>query len=58
MTAPIPTAVKRAEATIRFFEERGRRVSGVTIKGSEFSIDFEPQPKSDIPDADLVTMSK
>jgi hypothetical protein len=53
-----PTTAKRAEATIRYFEELGRKVSGVTIKGAEFKIDFAGPPAADIPEADLVDMSK
>ena len=58
MTRHTPSTAKKVEATIRYFESHGRKVSGVTIKGSEFSIDFAVQPAVDLPEADFVDMSK
>jgi len=58
MTSQPPTTAKKAEAAIRFFEQHGRKVSGVTIKGTSFSIDFAMPSGQDIPEADLVDMSK
>jgi hypothetical protein len=58
MTAQTPPTAKKAEAAIRFFEQNGRKVSGVTIKGAEYSIDFAAPPAQDIPEADFVNMSK
>lgn len=53
---PSPVLAK-AEAAIRFFEERGREVVGVKVDGSKYHIEFA---KSDDPatDPDLITMSK
>jgi len=47
-------AAKKAEAAIRYFEERGREVVGVTIKGSEFKLDFARPEKPAVEDVDLV----
>lgn len=58
MANPTPTTAKKAEAAIRFFEERGRMVSGVTIKTGEFSIAFAIPETDKIPEADLVDMSR
>jgi len=58
MTANTPSAAKRAEAAIRFFEDAGREVVGVTIKGTEFKLDFARPEKDAVPSIDLVNMSQ
>lgn len=52
------TTAKRAEEAIRFFEDSGREVSGVTFKGTEFKIDFAKQAAKAVNEADLIDMSK
>lgn len=55
----LPTAAKKAEAAIQFFEDQGREVVGVTIKGSEFKLDFaRPDEGADMDGVDLVTMGR
>ena len=52
-----PSVAKRAEATIQYFEERGRIVSGVTIKGAEIKVEFETAPLKNAEESvDLVRM--
>ena len=58
MTARPPSAAQRAEAAIRFFEERGREVVGVTIKGSEFKLEFAKVAPEAANEADLIDMSR
>lgn len=57
MSQPQTTA-KRALDAIRLFELEGRTVSGVTIKGREYTIALAVTTERDIPEADLVDMSK
>ena len=56
-SAGVTATVKRAEATIRFFEERGREAVGVTIDGSKFKLDFAQFDKDVVSLADLITVS-
>lgn len=58
MSTGLPNTAKRAEATIQFFEERGREVVGVTIKGTEFKLDFAKPEKAQGHEVDLVDMSQ
>lgn len=52
------TTAKRALDAIRLFEREGRTVSDVTIRGKEYTITLATPTKRDIPEADLVDMSK
>ena len=54
----VPPVTKRAEAAIKYFEDRGRSVVGVTIKGTEFSLEFAQVSQDPHSDADLVGMGK
>ncbi|WP_156025736.1 hypothetical protein [Sulfitobacter sp. 20_GPM-1509m] len=58
MTKPTQTTARNALEAIRLFESAGRTVSGVTIKGREYTIALVTPTERDIPDADLVDMSK
>ncbi|MEM6465606.1 MAG: hypothetical protein AAF679_03745 [Pseudomonadota bacterium] len=53
-----PFAAKRAEAAIRYFEDAGREVVGVTFKGSQYKIEFAKPEKDAVPAIDLVDMSQ
>ena len=45
-----------ADALIRYFEERGRRVTGVTLDSKVIHLDFEMQEQKSANPADLVRM--
>lgn len=53
-----PTTAKKAEATMRYFEDQGRKVSSVSIKGTEISIDFAPDAAPATNAIDLVNMGE
>ena len=52
-----PTA-KKALAAIEFFEGEGREITGVSINGREYRLDFATNKNPDVPQVDLVTMGK
>lgn len=54
----LPSAAKRAAETIRYFEDQGREVVGVTIKGTEFKLDFAEKTKATGSEVDLIDMSQ
>jgi len=54
---PTPTT-KKAMAAIRYFEEQGKEICGVAIKGSEFKLDFKSDVSERSTAADLVDMSQ
>ena len=56
--ASLPPVAKRVETTIRFFEENGREVVGVTIEGTKFHLDFAKPDAPVVPDVDLVKMGQ
>ena len=45
-----------ADALIRYFEERGRRVTGVTLDGKVIHLDFGMEEQRSANPADLVRM--
>jgi uncharacterized protein YkuJ len=55
--APTPTT-KKAMAAIHYFEQQGREVIGVAIKGTEFKLDFAKTDKDQTSDVDLVDMGR
>ena len=48
------TAAKKAEAAIRYFEERGHKVASVTIKRDAYTLDYKDAEKPIVEDVDLV----
>lgn len=49
---------QRAMDAIQFFEEQGREVVGVAIKGTEFRLEFSKSAAEQAPDVDLIDMSQ
>ena len=56
MRKPLEKKVDEVDALIRYFEERGRRVTGVTFDGKGIHLDFGMDEQKSANYADLVRM--
>lgn len=52
-----PKIAREALQAVRYFEQHGRVVGGVTFKGREFSLIFTNDDTTQIPEVDTVAMS-